>query len=169
MRSVNAIGVAKWFIWKNYTEQLENIIDGDTYEVYEGITHLKVQKLLYYAQGIFLAIYNFPLFNESILAWPHGPVVKDVYSTFCDYGRSDIPFDDSWLEEVNEIESNEQISEILNLTYDNYGGYTAWQLREKSHIEGGPWQVTVDTIGMNKIIKNDMIKKYFRENIVSNE
>lgn len=35
MRSVNAIGVAKWFIWKNYTEQLENIIDDDTYEVYE--------------------------------------------------------------------------------------------------------------------------------------
>lgn len=169
MRKVSAIDVAKWFIWKNYTEQLENIFDDDNYEVYEGITHLKVQKLLYYAQGIYLAVYNKPLFKENIVAWPHGPVVKEVYSSFCRNGRKDINFEDDWLDDVNKLEENDRISEILNLTYENYGGYTAWQLREKSHIEGGPWQLTVDTIGMNSIIENDMIKRYFKENILSNE
>ena len=43
------------------------------------ISNLKLLKLLYYAQGTFLALYGRPLFNESIEAWLHGPVVPDVY------------------------------------------------------------------------------------------
>ena len=63
---MKAIDIAKWFIWKNNIERIENVTEGDEYEVYEGITHLKVQKLLYYAQGISLSLYNEPLFDENI-------------------------------------------------------------------------------------------------------
>ena len=55
---------------------------------------------------------------------------------------------------------------ILQTVYDNYAGYTAWQLRQKSHIAGGPWQVTVDTKGMQKEIDKKLIKEYFLKNIV---
>lgn len=168
MERMRAVDIAKWFIWKNHIEQLENVSDDDDYEVYEGITHLKVQKLLYYAQGISLALYNDSLFDENIFAWQHGPVVKEVYSFLCSNGRKDITFRDEWLEEVEEIEKDDKLNNVLNLTYDNFGGYTAWQLREKSHIPGGPWEVTVKTNGMDRIISNDLIKKYFKENIISN-
>lgn len=43
------------------------------------ITNQKLQKLLYYAQGLSLAIYGKPIFNENILAWSYGPVVRSVY------------------------------------------------------------------------------------------
>ena len=46
---------------------------------YEDLTNLKLQKLVYYAQGIHLAIYGKPLFNEAIKAWEHGPVVPELY------------------------------------------------------------------------------------------
>lgn len=167
-RSLKAIDFAKWFIYKNYTEQLENVSDDDDYEVYEGITHLKVQKLLYYAQGIMLAITGKPLFKEKIVAWQHGPVVKEVYDKLSCNGRNEISFNKEWLEVIEQIESNDELSEVLNATYENFGGYTAWQLREKSHIPGGPWEVTVDTKGMNTVIDNDLIKNYFKENIVKN-
>src|SRR4051794_29818552 len=45
----------------------------------DNITHLKLQKLLYYAQGFHLAIQGEPLFAEPIEAWEHGPVVCRVY------------------------------------------------------------------------------------------
>ena len=39
------------------------------------ISPLKINKLLYYAQGNFLAKYNAPLFPEKIQAWQYGPVI----------------------------------------------------------------------------------------------
>ena len=71
----SAIDIAIWFILKNNAEVLEHEATNDDYEVYEGITHLKLQKLLYYAQGVCLAITGNTLFNEEIQAWQHGPVV----------------------------------------------------------------------------------------------
>ncbi len=40
------------------------------------MTHLKLQKLIYYVQGFALVILKTPLFNERMEAWPHGPVVR---------------------------------------------------------------------------------------------
>ncbi|WP_110558686.1 Panacea domain-containing protein [Helicobacter cinaedi] len=43
------------------------------------LSKLKFQKLLYYAQGYYTALFNKPLFEENIEAWEHGPVVREVY------------------------------------------------------------------------------------------
>lgn len=37
----------------------------------EIISNLKLQKLVYYAQGFHLAMYNQPLYTESLEAWTH--------------------------------------------------------------------------------------------------
>ena len=36
-------------------------------------SNLKLQKLLYYAQGLHLVLHDAPLFGERIEAWQHGP------------------------------------------------------------------------------------------------
>jgi uncharacterized phage-associated protein len=48
----------------------------------DPLTNLKLQKLLYYAQGWYLAIHDEALFDERIEAWPRGPVVPPVYGSF---------------------------------------------------------------------------------------
>ena len=159
-----AIDFANWFLWYNEVQKLE--FCDDNYDVYEGLTHLKIQKLLYFADGVNLAINDKPLFEEKIYAWQHGPVVKDVYSSLSKYGRDEIPFDSSNFEKIKKMNQNEELHNILVMVYDSYAGYTAWQLREKSHVVGGPWQITVDTVGMQKEIKTDLIKSYFQKNIV---
>lgn len=166
-----AYDFATWFIWKNFIEQKENEIDKECYEVYEGISHLKVQKLLYYAQGISLAVRNQPLFEENIIAWPHGPIVREVYDLLKNNKRNDIPekVANKNIDNIMEISSNSELLNILELTYDNFGGYTAWQLREKTHELGSPWEVVVDTTGLGSIIPNDMIKEYFLQNIIDND
>lgn len=158
-KKFSALDIANWFIWYNKVEQIDKTIDDD--DLYEGLTHLKVQKLLYYADGICLAINDDSLFDEKIYAWQHGPVVKEVYKELSVNGREEIPFDDNNISVVDEINSNDELSNILITTYDNYAGYTAWQLREKIHVPGSPLQITVDSTGLQSEIKPDLIKKYF--------
>lgn len=55
-------------------------------------------------------------------------------------------FDESFCK-VENINNDSELFEILELVYINYAGYTAWQLREKAHIAGGPWLVSVDIKG----------------------
>lgn len=163
-KKFSALDIANWFIWYNQVEQIEKTIDDD--DLYEGLTHLKIQKLLYYADGICLAIKEDTLFDEKIYAWQHGPVVKEVYKELSVNGREEIPFDDNNIKIIEEINNNEDLYNILLTTYDNYAGYTAWQLREKTHVPGSPWQITVDSTGLQSEIKPDLIKKYFKDNIV---
>lgn len=170
VKRFSALDIAYWFVWKNRVEKMDNETEYDAYEVYEGLTHLKLQKLLYYAQGISLALNGSCIFSDKIMAWEHGPVIKSVYDKFKKFGREDIEldFDDKVIARVQKIEENSSISNILNLAYDNFSIYTAWQLREMTHVKNGPWERTVRTKGMNKEIEQLLIKEFFEENIVEN-
>jgi uncharacterized phage-associated protein len=46
------------------------------------ITNLRLQKLLYYCQGFYLAEHGEPLFEDRIEAWIYGPAVPAVYERF---------------------------------------------------------------------------------------
>ncbi len=51
---------------------------------------LKLQKLLYFAQGISYCMNDEELFSEQLEAWVHGPVVPSVYRQYRDYGYNPI-------------------------------------------------------------------------------
>lgn len=163
----SALDIALWFLAKNHSKKREFITDDENYEVYEGITHLKLQKLLYYAQGIYLALNDKPLFKEAILAWQHGPVVEEVYKVYKVNGRNEINtiLTSEEQERMIAVERDAQAKQALELTYENFAGYTAWQLRNKTHEEGSPWDTTIATLGENKVIDNELIKEYFNSNI----
>lgn len=95
------------------------------------ISNLKLLKLLYYAQGTCLALYGRPLFNESIEAWLHGPVVPDVYHAYKVHGRQPIPVSDD--EPAIDIPSADQAA--MDFAYGRWGKYSAWSLRNMSHQE----------------------------------
>jgi len=59
------------------------------------MSNLKLQKLVYYAQGFHLAMENSPLFNEPIEAWEHGPVCVPLYHKYKSCG-SEKRFMKSW-------------------------------------------------------------------------
>src|SRR5271163_1555007 len=56
----------------------------------DPLTHLRLQKLLYYAQGWYLGIFGRALFTNRIEAWRHGPVVPDVYKELKKHGGATI-------------------------------------------------------------------------------
>jgi uncharacterized phage-associated protein len=103
----------------------------------DNISHLKLQKLVYYAQGLYLAMQAEPLFRDPIEAWDQGPVVPGLYRAFKHRGNRAIEppevFDaDEYLPEVREI---------LDAVLTVYGQFSAWKLREIMQSEP-PWRDT---------------------------
>lgn len=121
-----------------------------------AITPLKLQKLVYYAQGFHLRETGKPLFNEDLLAWDHGPVVRKLYNDYKHLGYFTIswePFDDA----NNEL-SRREIKTIKDV-WENYGHLDGKFLEELTHQED-PWLFT----DKNDAIDIDLIKKYFKNN-----
>ncbi|MDK0719587.1 DUF4065 domain-containing protein [Clostridium perfringens] len=144
--------IAKWFLIRDRANNGEL-----------EISNLKLQKLLYYAQGVYLAITNKPLFSEDILAWKHGPVIKEVYNNFCGNGANIIEYNpkDKDREVITKIESDENARDTLEFVAEEFGQYTAWKLRNMTHEEK-PWLST----NINDVINTDLIKSYFIEEVV---
>lgn len=61
----------------------------------DTITQLKLQKLIYFVQGISLALFDRPLFEEEIEAWKYGPVARALRSTFDNFEADGIPLSNS--------------------------------------------------------------------------
>ncbi len=144
-----ALDIAKWFLWYNNEVVM---VDSDA----DYISNLKLQKLLYYAQGSFLAIKDQLLFGDDLLAWEHGPVVSEVYQKYKKYRSDGIPFEEEY---KNNIAKEDE--ELLKEVYRVFGKYSAWGLREMTHNET-PWKETK----RNDVISTDSIKKYFKEHYV---
>ena len=145
MSNRSALDVANYFLSQSEPEY------GDY------ISNLKLQKLLYYAQGASLAITGKPLFDEDILNWEHGPVVYSVWTQFRDNGASAIQRPDEF---DGSIFSEEQ-REILNDVAEVFGQFSAWKLRSMTHEEK-PWKTTK----RNEVIPKDLLKSYFEESVV---
>ncbi len=54
------------------------------------ITPMKLQKLLYFANGWSWAFYNKPLISDECHAWQYGPVYPSVYNAYKSFGRNEI-------------------------------------------------------------------------------
>ena len=121
-------------------------------EVIEPLTHLKIQKLCYYAQGFALAILEKPLFLEDIEHWKHGPVISTLYQKYKSYGASPIPPPDLNLK----LYDGETIV-LLDKVHQLYGEDSAWELRNKTHEET-PWINTPDGCPITHL----QLRRYFQ-------
>lgn len=103
----------------------------------DEISNLKLQKLLYFAQGTFLATFNRPLFSDPLIAWQHGPVAPAVWRTYFGSGSASLPHPTDFDESTIEAETRA----LLDGVYQEWGGFSAWKLRNITHAEG-PWLTT---------------------------
>lgn len=99
------------------------------------LTHLQLQKLLYYGQGWCLAMHDRPLFDGTIQAWRHGPVVREVFPKFADFAGNAIP----WSESRDDGTLGKDDREVIEMVWLRYGRFSAWRLRQMTHTEP-PWR-----------------------------
>ena len=139
--------IAEWFLNRNRVQM--------NFEDSEYITNLKLQKLLYYAQGYVLAKKDTPLFDDEFLAWEHGPVIRKIYDKYKANGSSGIKYDEDF-----KVNIDVETIRILEEVYNEFGQYSAWKLRNMTH-ETSPWQTTP----RNSVIPKQKIKDYFKAQI----
>jgi uncharacterized phage-associated protein len=121
---INPLDAAKYFIVRAYEEEK----DGD-------MTNMKLQKLLYYAQSLHLALYDAPLFTEEIQAWRYGPVCPSAYHYYCTYEGNQLPIpSDSSLSSIPA-----EIKELLEEVWAYFGVHGGPVLSDMTHEET-PWQ-----------------------------
>lgn len=102
----------------------------------DSITHLKLQKLVYYCQAWYLAYYDEPLFDARIEAWAHGPAVWDLWQRFKAYGWQAL--NPSKLVTDPFADLDERQRDMIDEVWAAYGSLSGSDLRALTHSEA-PW------------------------------
>lgn len=148
-RSITALDVANWFVARANREKAESFG--------EGVSNLKLQKIVYFAQAAYLVLENEPLFNDEIYAWNYGPVVESVYHEFKSHQKTPIPkpSDDGYLK------ISSKVAAFLADVWELFGKYSAGKLVEMTHAHD-PWKNTYDAAKKNLVIPKETIKNYYK-------
>jgi uncharacterized phage-associated protein len=149
------------------TRKLQNVAD---YIIFlsrqdkKTVCNLKLQKLLFYAQGWFLAEKNRPLFEDEFQAWVYGPAIPSLYGELKQYGSYAI----SKIIDQNAIELLPEEIQHLDDIYASYGDFTSTELVSLTHNEKS-WQDARAGIlpynASSNVISKDDIKKDFEEKL----
>ncbi|MBD2122731.1 Panacea domain-containing protein [Trichocoleus sp. FACHB-262] len=121
---VNCLDVARYFIIRAYEDGRE-----------AEMTNMKVQKLLYYTQSLYLALHDDPLFDEEIQAWRYGPVCPIAYRFYSNFEAEQLPVPDKDSLEYLSTETRKLLEEI----WEYFGEYHAYYLSGMTHLEF-PWK-----------------------------
>ena len=121
------------------------------------VDNLKLQKLLYYSQAVYLVLHNKePLFMEEIEAWDYGPVVPPVYQKYKEYGFEEIPpSDDESALDLEEMKA-------VDMTLACFGVLPGPALINQTHYED-PWKNAYHKGRPSGIITVDAIYNYFKD------
>ncbi|WP_051786035.1 Panacea domain-containing protein [Endozoicomonas numazuensis] len=125
----------------------------------EDISPMKLQKLVYFAHALSLAVYHRPLIDEPVYAWKFGPVIKSVYNEFRAYGYQPIhslgtlirkiglartsdegPGFEVCIPKINPHDHN--VRNLIDQIWELYGGLSAHTLSNLTHKPGSPWEIT---------------------------
>ena len=134
------------------------------FERLEEVTPLTLQKLLYFIQGTYSALYGKPIFIEDCQAWVHGPVYPEVYDLFKDFKYN--PIDDArfvLLKGTKDVltDSEKRVIDLITNTFGIYGG----KVLEKITHNELPWiearKGYGDKIPSNEPLPQKQIMQYY--------
>ena len=134
------------------------------FEKLEEVTPLMLQKLLFFIQGIYSALYGRPIFTEDCRAWIHGPVHPEVYDLFRDFKYN--PIDDARfaLLEGAAKALTEDEKKVIDLVVNTFGMYSGKVLERITHNEE-PWKEArkgYDAgIPSSELLSKESITKYY--------
>lgn len=129
-------------------------------EMKPGVDQMKLQKLLYYAQGWHLAWYGSPLFGDAVEAWAFGPAIGDVYTAYKDCADEPISTPSGGHPE----KLGEKERKALEAVVAAYGPLSGPELAALTHQEE-PWlnarEGYEEGQRSRRAIKRDTIRRYF--------
>jgi uncharacterized phage-associated protein len=114
----------------------------------QGLSPMKIQKLVYFAHAWKLALANKPLIEDPVKAWKFGPVIDSVYHEFKKFGNSDITSYGTLYEGFSYIVPKVDSADLDTIALVEriravYREYDAIELSNMTHEPGTPWYTTL--------------------------
>lgn len=131
-------------------------------ELKKPITNGKLQRILYYIQGLSLVLLDKPMFINEIVAWSYGPVVPDSYYWFTSFLSNPLTLDccESKIINSNDLDKfNKDEESLIKQVVNQLIDIDFFVLSEKTRNEY-PWQLNYIKGENMEILKWDL-KKYF--------
>jgi len=134
-----------------------------------GVEHMKLQKLVYYTYGWWIAYHPSSIISEPPQVWKFGPVFLSLYHALKNHGRtpittvqSDYPFQPSPRVDSDDADARQ----LVQWVWQKYGSYSSFELSDMTHAPGTPWQRIAErhnwVIQPNTPIPDDMLRDSFR-------
>jgi uncharacterized phage-associated protein len=146
-------------------------------EYEQKLTHLSLQKILYFIHGKYLVERNAPLVGGHFEAWQYGPVHPLIFSTFKETRGENITDIakrvDVFTGERLDIDpiTDKDNRLFIRANAAQFLGISAGRLVDLSHAAGSPWDVLTKRDHNGRIfgdrITNDLIAKYYHRHIIS--
>lgn len=141
------------------------------------ITNLALQKLLYFAHGLYLTKTKQPLVSGYFEAWQYGPVHPAAYRAFKGAGSSPITTRAKAKDPLtgrtrplSKVDDRTAIR-LVKHVMQSYGTMSPGRLVDLSHAKGSPWDHIVDksrtSVAFGLRISDNVIEQYFKNHKVS--
>jgi uncharacterized phage-associated protein len=135
------------------------------------ITPMKLQKILYLANGIYYKKRGEKLIKEKFEAWDYGPVVRSVYATYreCKGDNINEPIDELIHTKgfsfalASSINVEDGDFEIIKEAWDNAKNLSAFTLSAWSHNKNSPWEKAFNANPKQVYISDGEIQNYFNQ------
>jgi uncharacterized phage-associated protein len=132
-----------------------------------GISHMKLQKLTYYAHCWHLAYRPESLINEKPQVWQYGPVFKSLYNSLKLFGMTPIKTPQTANPFAQPEELPEGFAAFIDWIWERYGSFSATTLSDMTHEAGTPWRILAEQhnfiVPKDFTIPDDLIKKCFEK------
>jgi uncharacterized phage-associated protein len=130
-----------------------------------NLTPMKIQKLLYFAEGVYLAgCDDKELLEEKFQAWEFGPVLPSIYRRFKSFGRDSVPVEHPFAVPSTLVDDLDgSIKKAIDSVVEAFGSLAAAKLSNMSHAVNGPWAKTFDAQKVGLEIDKGEMRIYFRK------
>lgn len=137
-----------------------------------SITPMKLQKLLYFAHGWYLALTGSePLVADGFEAWDYGPVSPSAYHWFKEFGNKAIPIQAprSFNDDPKYISGDESAVKVVDKILEVYGSLSGGKLSDMTHEKDAPWDTVYSPKRKFLSIPDKTIEAYFLRELGSDE
>lgn len=136
---------------------------------YGPMSHLKLQKLLFYCDAYCLAYFKQELIEDVFEAWVHGPVCRKVYDSLKDKSMlySDLEYSDTGVDVDAVFDSLPTAQkELVGSVLADLAGWSGMELEATTHREY-PWQQARagidDSAKCHNPISKDITREFYRK------
>ena len=134
------------------------------------VSNMTINKIVYFLHAWYVAKTGKPLVTAKIEAWEYGPVFRELYWEFKQFGKEKITTratrrnPETTQKEICADSFDSADLEFLQPLMEEYLGISAGRLVELSHEPGGPWDQVYNHEGESNPgmrISDDLIRDFF--------